>query len=526
MLDVPTADFSTDANICLNESLQVTYIGNAPTNSNFNWNFGNATITSGAAGGPYELEFPTNGSYDISLTVEENGCISDPVTKTVLVESPLAPPIISCTSTNTTVEFTWNDVPGTDSFDISVLTGQTGILNGRTYTVQNLNPGDTVEIDVTAVSTAVCPSVSTQLTCITQSCPAVDLRINNPGNFCVGNDKINLIANPTGGVGGGTIFWIGDGVQGDILDISGLTPGNYQITLEYIEGFCSYIETVDYKISASPVVSSKILSPLWYPGTIGSIDLTVSGGTMPYTFNWSNGTTTEDLTDVTRAVLHCVTVTDSEGCEERDCFEIGEGIFRINPINVACRNQPKRLSVRPSRGANFSWTPATDLSCDDCASPTVTASLSRFYNVTATLADGRTATQRVFVLVLPPGFCNTPKVNDLVNQKLTNSGLDFQNIQEEEFAIFEKEITETLLENSISITPNPTSGIVEIESLAKVLNIEVFDLSGKKLFTQNQKNSQDELSNIDLSGFSKGIYLLKINTNENTIVKRIMLMPK
>ena len=42
----------------------------------------------------------------------------------------------------------------------------------------------------------------------------------------------------------------------------------------------------------------------------GSVTLTVSGGTAPYTYLWSNGATTQDLTDVI-AGTYSVTVTDA-----------------------------------------------------------------------------------------------------------------------------------------------------------------------------------------------------------------------
>ncbi len=56
----------------------------------------------------------------------------------------------------------------------------------------------------------------------------------------------------------------------------------------------------------------------------GSIDLSVTGGTIPYTYIWSNGDTNEDLNDLSPGT-YTVTITDDEMCTIQESFIVEEG---------------------------------------------------------------------------------------------------------------------------------------------------------------------------------------------------------
>ncbi|NNK88806.1 MAG: T9SS type A sorting domain-containing protein [Flavobacteriaceae bacterium] len=69
----------------------------------------------------------------------------------------------------------------------------------------------------------------------------------------------------------------------------------------------------------------------------------------------------------------------------------------------------------------------------------------------------------------------------------------------------------------ISVYPNPTSGILTIETNTALDSIELFDILGKRLM-----EIPDDLKQIDMSDLPVGVYLLVIEQNTEKYVKRII----
>lgn len=68
----------------------------------------------------------------------------------------------------------------------------------------------------------------------------------------------------------------------------------------------------------------------------------------------------------------------------------------------------------------------------------------------------------------------------------------------------------------VSLYPNPTNGLITINSTEKVLKVSLVDLSGKLIELKTENTST-----IDLTDLNSGYYLLKIETESGSIVKKI-----
>ncbi len=84
-----------------------------------------------------------------------------------------------------------------------------------------------------------------------------------------------------------------------------------------------------------------------------------------------------------------------------------------------------------------------------------------------------------------------------------NSSLALNDFSKQEFAIY----------------PNPTNNIINITTVNQPIeSIEIYDVHGKILFSEESLNSENKTINI--SSYANGIYLLKINNTTTKLVKK------
>jgi len=81
-------------------------------------------------------------------------------------------------------------------------------------------------------------------------------------------------------------------------------------------------------------------------------------------------------------------------------------------------------------------------------------------------------------------------------------------------------ISEYNTDNELFIAPNPTKNTVLIKSQDLIRSIELFDISGRKLECFNGLNINEYI--INLSNNVTGIYLLRISTNQQTFIKKVV----
>ncbi|MBK9256229.1 MAG: Ig-like domain-containing protein [Saprospiraceae bacterium] len=139
---------------------------------------------------------------------------------------------------------------------------------------------------------------------INSSIPSNELAVSCYGVF---DGSINIT--PSGGAGPYRYYW-STGDSTSLLE--NLSPGNYTVTVT--DNFGCSKQRVFNVSSRDLIAAQAVISPVYCAQESGgAINLIVSGGTAPYTYDWSNGETTKDLTDLTPGT-YTVIITDANNC--------------------------------------------------------------------------------------------------------------------------------------------------------------------------------------------------------------------
>ena len=279
-------------------------------------------------------------------------------------------------------------------------------------------------------------------------------------------------------------------------------------------------------------------------GSDGAIDITVSGGTGPYTFSWTDANnnqiaTTEDISGVP-AGAYTVTVTDANGCTQTATFTVNEpsAIFvQDSIVDVSCNGgSDGEIYITVSGGTGpytFSWTDANNNQI--ATTEDISGVPAGTYTVTVTDANGCTYTAS-FNVNEPPALSVSISVQngDLIasasggtppyQYQWSNGDNDsvVTNASAGTYVVTVVDANGCTAQDSITITGmamasmkscsvNGTSHVLRLLCEAPVDAIIVRDIEGRTIHHISGLNGDNVT--IDMSNVPVGIYLIGIQTD-------------
>lgn len=349
-----------------------------------------------------------SGAY--SVTTSAAGCSSQPVVVNVIVSALPATATASSNSPvcdGTTLNLTATDVPGA--------TYNWSGPNGFSSNVQNPSiPNASSAISGTySVTIQIGSCISNPgTTNVTISPVPVAPTATNNGPVCAGT-SINLTAT---GVAGATYSWTGpDGFtsnsQNPVIPNAGANASGVYSVVQSIAGCSSPAATTTVTINAAPAAPTVTSnSPVCAGSTI-----VLSSPTIPnVVYNWTgpNGYTSNvqnpsipNASASNTGVYTLTVVSTINGCSSAAAnilVGLGTGLPVVITPDDPIIEIGQSVQLTATGGTIYSWSPSTGLSCDDCANPIASPTVTTTYEVTVEDAQGCSGIAYVIVFVEGP----------------------------------------------------------------------------------------------------------------------------
>ena len=251
-----------------------------------------------------------------------------------------------------------------------------------------------------------------------------------------------------------------------------LSADNYSFLISDING-CLGSASADVIEPEELTSTTTAIDVSCYGDCDGSVIATASGGTPPYSYQWTSGTSN------LCAGFYNVAITDTNGCFNTNSAIVNEP----NPLLINIWLNGNNI-IATNGFLSYQWyyangTPILGETLE-VFSPSI------FGDYFVIVSDGNGCSSNSYII--------NYNISSLENYSLTTN-----------------------------IFPNPSNGKIIINSKYYMKSISVYNSIGNQLLLVNNNENKISETQLDLSTFARGVYFIKININNQIINQKILL---
>jgi len=269
----------------------------------------------------------------------------------------------------------------------------TALLAGAYSVTVTDNNSDTVSATITLTEPALLSTstLSSNVSCNSGSDGAIDLTVS----------------------GGTTSYSYSWSNAGTTEDLSGLSVGTYAVTVTDAN---SCTDTASVTITEPPLLTLSATSTdvSCFTGSDGTATANPSGGTTPYGYSWSTGSTTQSISSLS-AGTYTVTVTDANSCTGNASTTVNEPLELIasaTATDVSCNGGSDGTATASVSGGTTNYSYLWDAAVGSQTTATATGLSAGTYIITVTDGNGCTDTASAIVTE-PPSLISSASSTDV-----------------------------------------------------------------------------------------------------------------
>ncbi|MCH2022309.1 MAG: T9SS type A sorting domain-containing protein [Saprospiraceae bacterium] len=313
---------------------------------------------------------------------------------------------------------------------------------------------------------------------------AVTSSYNGADISCDSSSNGEATATGSGGTGSLTYLWDPAAGSQATAIATGLIAGTYSVTVTDSVS-CFTVESVT--VNAPPaivVIPDSIANVSCNGADDGFIFVTAIGGTGAFTYNWSNGATTDDVTGLVPGV-YSGTLTDANGCTLiSPSLPITEPAVLVSSIV----DNGNGSATASATGGTAPYTYAWDSAAGNQTAATATGLVNNTYSCTITDANGCTS-----------------------DTSVTITGVGFSSVEGLSL---------------LNMYPNPADASlivdIQLEDPQNVI-IRVMNITGQVLIESNIGAVENKRTEIELYNLSNGIYTVQFVIGNETTSRKLIV---